>query len=471
MTERLLGPFNRVEGDLEVRLEIADGQIQSAQVVSPLYRGFETMLPGRAPLDALVIVPRICGICSVSQSAAAVTALRQLTGLTPPDNGRLAECLITAGENVADHLTHFYLFFMPDLARPAYAARPWHGRMAERFEAVKGQGAAEFLAARAAFMHLQGLMAGKWPHTLTLQPGGSARPLHQAECLQLTALLRSFRRFLEQRVYGGPLEAFAALAAPEELNDWRRRHPGDLSLFLEAAEDLDLARLGRCDADYLSFGVYEAPEGRLFPAGVWSGGRLAPLAPERISEDLSHAWMRSETLPDADKPGAYTWCKAPRYGGQVMQTGALARQLVAGQPLLHRLVAEQGGGVLARVLARHIEVARLLPEMEAWAARLIPGQPWCAPTPEWPRQGAGVGLTEAARGSLGHWLEVEEGRIRRYQIIAPTTWNFSPRDEAGVPGALEQALTGLPVAADDPMPVNVQHVVRSFDPCMVCTVH
>ena len=78
---------------------------------------------------------------------------------------------------------------------------------------------------------------------------------------------------------------------------------------------------------------------------------------------------------------------------------------------------------------------------------------------------------EAARGSLGHWLSVREGRIHNYQIIAPTTWNFSPRDANGIPGPLEQALIGTAVDGDESQPIQVQHIVRSFDPCMVCTVH
>jgi|GEM_PF-5794319 len=98
------------------------------------------------------------------------------------------------------------------------------------------------------------------------------------------------------------------------------------------------------------------------------------------------------------------------------------------------------------------------------------GEPWCHHA-ELPDSGSGVGLVEAARGALGHWLNVCHGRIENYQIIAPTTWNFSPRDAAGIPGALEQALAGMEIDANDAMPVAVQHVVRSFDPCMVCTVH
>jgi hydrogenase large subunit len=88
-----------------------------------------------------------------------------------------------------------------------------------------------------------------------------------------------------------------------------------------------------------------------------------------------------------------------------------------------------------------------------------------------PARGSGVGLAEAARGALGHWIAVDGGRIAQWQIVAPTSWNFSPRDAAGTPGALEAALVGTPVAAGETTPVAVQHVVRSFDPCMVCTVH
>jgi len=122
MTTRLLvGPFNRVEGDLEVALEIEGDRVRSAQVNATMYRGFEQILQGKAPHDALVFVPRICGICSVSQSVAAARALADLGGIGMPPNGQHATNLILATENLADHLTHFYLFFMPDFARPAYA--------------------------------------------------------------------------------------------------------------------------------------------------------------------------------------------------------------------------------------------------------------------------------------------------------------------------------------------------------------
>jgi hydrogenase large subunit len=108
--------------------------------------------------------------------------------------------------------------------------------------------------------------------------------------------------------------------------------------------------------------------------------------------------------------------------------------------------------------------------MEDWLRAVRPGDPWHQPA-TLPDTARAVGLTEAARGALGHWLRIEHGRLASYQIVAPTSWNFSPRDADGIPGPLEQALVGAPVQPGETTPVAVQHVVRSFDPCMVCTVH
>lgn len=485
MSRIVIGPFNRVEGDLEVSLEIADGRVAAAYVNSPMYRGFERILDGKDPRDALVFVPRLCGICSVSQSAAAAEALRDAMGLTVPRNGELAANLVLACENLADHFTHFYLFFMPDFARDEYAGRSWHAAAQARFRAIHGTASRDALPARTAFMHLMGLLAGKWPHTLSLQPGGSARPVSAGEKIRLLAILSGFRRWLEQHFYGDTLEAFAALHSLEALRAWAESTPAggvpsDLRQFLRIAEDLQLANLGRATDRFMSYGAYRIDDAALFSSGVWQPGTPCPhpLDPAAISEDVSHAWMsgqearhpwRGITEPLADKADAYSWCKAPRLAGQVVECGALARQAVDGHPLARDLVMRHGGNVLTRVVSRALEFARVLPQMEDWVRALRPGEPFCTQG-ELPDEAQSLGLIEAARGALGHWLTIRRGRIANYQIIAPTTWNFSPRDAAQTPGALEQALVGV-VVNDDSVPLAVQHIVRSFDPCMVCTVH
>jgi len=483
---RIVGPFNRVEGDLEVSLDITAGRVAAAYVNSPLYRGFEQILEGKAPGDVLTLVPRICGICSVAQSAAAAQALADAAGLLRPANGRLAANLTLAAENLADHLTHFYLFFMPDFAAAEYASQPWYPNIAERFAAVRGTAAREMLPARSRFMAAMGLLAGKWPHTLAVQPGGTTRPLTGSELFRLQRIVRDFRLFLETHLFAAPLEAILALDDPAALAHWQAAVPagataeGDLRRFLRLADALDLWSLGPSQARFLSCGAYDEAAGRLFAAGTWQDGQRDDFDPAQVREDLTHARYaaaaqaqepgQGSTVPLVDKPGAYSWCKAPRLGDAVCETGALARQLVDGQPLIRAVVAQRGAGVAARVLARLVEFCRVVPAMERWLDGFDLGAPWCV-TRRPAEACSGVGLVEAARGTLGHWLTLRRGSIHRYQIVAPTTWNFSPRDAAGRPGALEQALAGLPVPAQGTLPAAVHHVVRSFDPCMVCTVH
>ena len=405
-----------------------------------------------------------------------------------PANGRLASNLILACENLADHLTHFYLFFMPDFAREAYRGRTWHTAAERRFRANSGEALREVLPARADLLRVMGYLAGKWPHSLALQPGGTTRAVTATEKVRLLSVLREFRAFLGSTVFGDTLENVAAIATTDQLFAWAQGRPADFPRFLAIAGDLGLARSGRASDVFLSYGAYaNGGEGvehgeHLFARGVWCGTG-EPFDESLVSEDVTHAWLhgdrplhprQGETRPFtgefADRPAAYTWCKAPRYGGHVVETGALARQMVAGQPLLRSLVATDGGSVLARVVARLLELAVVVPAMERWLRALTPGEAFCGQC-ELPDQASACGLVEAARGALGHWLRIERGKVAGYQIIAPTTWNFSPRDAAGVPGALEQALVGLPVGEGERTPLAVQHVVRSFDPCMVCTVH
>ena len=483
MTRLLVGPFNRVEGDLEVRLEVDAGRVREAWVNAPMYRGFEQILQGKHPFDALVVVPRICGICSVTQSVAAARALAAACGVQAPPSGVWLTNLMLACENAADHLTHFYLFFMPDFTREVYAGRAWHAQAVQRFAPLAGEHAREALAVRQRWLQLMGTLGGKWPHTHSIAPGGSTRNLSAPERLRLGARVAELRSFLERVLYGAPLEEVATWGSETALTEWLERDPqqGDLRLFLHIAADLDLQALGRGPDRTLSYGAFADPQGRHAMApGVWDGQQLHAVDFAQITEDARHAWLaegagplhpaRGLTEPDADKPGAYTWNKAPRLAGQVLETGALARQLAQGQPLLRALWQRSRGNVFTRVLARAMELAQLVLLAQDCLRAIVPGAPCCEEA-HLPEAADAVGLCEAARGSLGHWLSIRGGRIASYQIVAPTGWNFSPRDHAGTPGALEAALVGAPVLAGETSPVAVQHIVRSFDPCMVCTVH
>ncbi|MFK5984974.1 MAG: nickel-dependent hydrogenase large subunit [Pseudomonadota bacterium] len=482
MTRHIVGPFSRVEGDLEVQLDINDNQVTDAKVVSQLYRGFEKILQGKDPNDALVYVPRICGICSVSQSIAAAQALADIQGLKMPHNGELASNLILANENVADHLTHFYLFFMPDFARDFYQKKSWFNAAEKRFKAITGTALKPALAARTEFMHLMGLLAGKWPHSLALQAGGVSCAIGMQEKLRIIAILSGFRQFLEQTLFADSLENIISLDSEVALYNWSEQQQvsgSDFRHFLFIAEDLKLQDLGKTTGNFMSYGVYPSYGQRLFTPGVWMGS-VEKLDQAKITEDVSSSWMFQQngakhpyeglTQPSIEQPDAYSWCKSPRLDGEVMEVGALARQIINGHPLVQDLIRNSGSNVRNRVIARLLELAIVVVEMEDWAREIQPKEPFCNHA-AMPDEAQAYGMIEAARGSLGHWVKIKKGRILNYQIIAPTTWNFSPRDAQGNRGPLEQALLNTQVTNNDHKSVAVQHIVRSFDPCMACTVH
>ncbi len=211
--------------------------------------------------------------------------------------------------------------------------------------------------------------------------------------------------------------------------------------------------------------------------GYLARRRVAPLDLSGLVEDTAHAWMlgpaahpaQGQTLPDeAMRDAAYSWCKAPRLDGQTIETGALARQVIDGHPLARALA---GGGVLARVAGRLLELARLPGIMEALARDIDTTAPFISHAPM-PRDGAGVGWSRQRR-RRARPLAAGRGRAasppirssrRRPGISARATRPASR-------GPLEAALEGAPVGAGETTPIAVQHIVRSFDPCMVCTVH
>ncbi len=480
-TRRIIaGPFNRVEGDLEIRLDIAGGEVRSAYVNSPLFRGFEQILEGKDPRDALTIVPRICGICSISQSVAASRALAAAQGILPPPNGERAAAIVHAAENIADHLTHFHIFFMADFARAVYANEPWHSEVVEKFKAKGGTLVGEALNARSEFLHIMGILAGKWPHTLSLQPGGVTKAPDQRDRIRLLAIIRQFRAWAETSIFADTLEHVLEIDSVDALRAWHARDAGrgSLRLFLTISDALGLDRMGPGPGRFMSYGAYPVDGAPLFPAGVWENGVIAPLDTSLIVEDLASSWMLGQpahpfegrTWPDEAMADGYSWCKAPRLGGETAEVGAFARMLISGHPLAAQLLHAGAANVRARVVGRLFEIAATVVAMERWVSEIIPGETFIA-RGRMPESARATGLIEAARGSLGHWLVIEQGRIASYQIIAPTTWNFSPRDALGTPGPVEQALRGARVLPGETTPVSVQHIVRSFDPCMVCTVH
>ncbi|MGC8916647.1 MAG: nickel-dependent hydrogenase large subunit [Thermoanaerobaculum sp.] len=285
------------------------------------------------------------------------------------------------------------------------------------------------------------------------------------------------------------------------------------------------AGIGAGLGNYLAYGDLPLthpsdPASFRFPRGVILNRNLNEVLPvdledpEQIREEVAHSWYRypegkqalhpyeRETEPHysgpkppyeyLDENKAYSWLKSPRWKGHAVEVGPLARVLVgyaSGREEFKEVVHEALGklgvpatalfSTLGRTAARGLEtklaVHWLVDEYNRLVANLKAGDRAVANTERWdpstwPRSCKGFGFTEAPRGALAHWVHIEDGKIARYQIVVPSTWNASPRDGKGQHGAYEAALLGTPVA-DPRQPVEILRTIHSFDPCLACASH
>jgi Ni,Fe-hydrogenase I large subunit len=497
-----MSPVTRIEGHLGVKVEVEDGKVARAFVSGEMFRGFETLLRGRDPLDAQYITQRICGVCPIDHGIASVLAQDAAYNLTPPDNGRILRNLTQAANFIASHITHFYLLSALDFvdvamiaeyqgkdramldlqawvksqlaSRQVYPAAPFLPRYPAKYLADKDAnfGALKhYLDAveiRSQAHKMGALFAGKMPHAASLIPGGITAKANSLNISQYRTLLEPIQNFINESYLPD------ALAVAGAFPEYFSLAPG-------------------C-GNFLAYGAF--PENadaskQLFCGGVKIKGHWQKLDTEAITEDVGQSRFSSasgrkpfdgETVAAPEKSGAYSWLKAPRYQGEPVEVGPLARMLAA---------CESGDGtakaavdnflktigrdstalvsVMGRHAARALECKMLADRCSVWLDQLKPDAPSFTDF-SIPESGRGVGLTEAARGALGHWIEIKNKKIANYQCVVPTTWNCSPRDDRGVAGPVEQALVGLPIA-DAANPIEAARVVRSFDPCLACAVH
>ena len=462
-----IGPVTRIEGhlDLEVTVDLVGGrqQVVDAKCSGTMFRGFENILVGRDPLDALHLTQRICGVCPISHGMASSLALDGALaspGFALPDNGRLVRNLVLGSNFIQSHLLHFYHLAMPDYVKTEglLELSPWSVQSSSPDMATGSAAAAladhyvQALAMRRKAHQMGAIFGGKLPCSPVFVPGGATKVATAADVDAFKAILAEVRRFIDT-VYVPDAAQLAKLFP-------------------------DYLQIGRGYGNLLAFGAFDldaAGTAKLLARGRYTDGADAGadgVDPLRITEDVARSWYASPsglnpkdgvTTPAKAKAGAYSWLKAPRYADKPHEVGPLARLWVAGD-------YRKGISVLDRHAARALEARKIAEAMAAWVDQFAFGKPFYTYLPLAASK-SGVGMTEAARGALGHWLAIDKDKkIARYQIVTPTAWNASPADDRGQKGPMEQALVGTPVR-DAKNPVEVLRVVHSFDPCLACSVH
>jgi hydrogenase large subunit len=491
-------PLNRVEGDLTLQVDFEGGKVSSARSVGTLYRGFEKMMKGRGVLDGLVITPRICGICSLSHLTAAALALDSLSVSVPAVNAVRVRNIAGIMEAVQSDIRQTILMFMPDFTNPAYSSNPLYDEAVRRYAPLKGESCVSAVRHSTTLVEVMAILGGQWPHTSFMVPGGITNVPTVHDIVQCCHLLKGSMKWYEDRILGCSMERFAEVDSVQALDSWLEESDShknsELGFLIRFGRSIGLHETGRSYDSFISYGAFDIPKGsqvtplsgkkRLINGGFAKGTKVAKLDQELIKEYIECSWYEgytgglhpyeglTEPVASGHEGKKYSWVKAPRYDGSPAETGPLAQMVINGVPLFTDLVRKDGASTLTRQLARIARPALLFKKAVGWLDEMASTLNEVSFYTSYKniKDGRGLGLSDAARGALGHWVCTEDGYISKYQVITPTAWNGSPRDDAGRPGAWEKALEGIAVK-DPENPVEIGHIVRSFDPCLVCAVH
>ena len=556
MTRVVVDPITRIEGHLRIEAVIENGQITDAFSSGTMVRGFEKILQGRDPRDAWAFVERACGVCTTVHALASVRAVEDAIKISVPQNAELVRNLMFCTQYMQDHVVHFYHLHALDWVDvvSALSADPnatsdvaktlsnwpktspgYFSDLQKRLKTFVDSGqlgifangywghpgyklpkevnliaVAHYLEAlewQKEIVKVHTIFGGKNPHPNYLVGGvpcsfnlNDVNAINTEKLNMVGRLLKQASEFIEQ-VYIPDLMAIAGF-----YKEWGAIGGGLKNYMCYG----DLPTKGYAYPEYFKF-----QRGAILDRDLSRVYDVNGKDENEIQEYISHSWYKYAGGDDVGlhpwkgetefnftgpKPpydqlnvdGKYSWVKTPRWKGNAMEVGPLARALVG----YAKGNAEVKEGVdealkkldvpvtalfstLGRTAARGLEtrlIARwarefydeLLNNLKNGDVSTANTEKWERST--WPADCEGVGLSEAPRGALAHWIKIKDQKIDNYQLVVPSTWNASPRDAKGNRSAYEESLIGTPVAKDEE-PLEIIRTIHSFDPCLACAVH
>ncbi|MDD3505394.1 MAG: nickel-dependent hydrogenase large subunit, partial [Sulfurimonas sp.] len=461
------------------------------------------------------VTQRVCGVCPYAHAEAASLALENAMGIKPNHNGQLLRNMIVGAYQLQDHLLHFYILSALDFiditavlkyegdddsvlsvkkwvqnelkSNKIFPAAPF----LPRYEAMYAKGNNTNFTAIKNYLEAIKVMAdltkavaifgAKAPHPVTLEAGGVTTIPTIGKLAKYRSLIISARNFIKDNY----------------LND----------IIAVAKEFPEYFKIGAGYGDYLSYPYLpdENGENHLFVGGSTIDGKYEELDLKNIFEDHKYSYYKSK--PDSNvrpldstdltpinyeefkeeqkkEGGKYSWSRAPRYKGKIMEVGPVARVINTYKSGKNKklntlvdsinkklgLTFKEYNSVLGRHLCRAIMATTIIDKILEDTEKVIPDELAFVERAV-PKNAVGFGLTEATRGALAHWIETDEnGLIKNYDMIVPTTWNISPKDASGALGAVEKMLMGTKIKDPD-NPIELARIVRSTDPCLACSVH
>ncbi|NOX16670.1 MAG: nickel-dependent hydrogenase large subunit [Chlorobi bacterium] len=552
----VVDPVTRIEGHLRIEVEINNGKIVDAYSSGTMVRGFEKILKGRDPRDAWAFTERACGVCTTVHALASVRTVEDALKIKVPPNAELIRNLMFCAQYMQDHVVHFYHLHALDWVDIVNALKADPKQTSaiassiSNYPKTSPKYFSDLQKRLTGFVNSGqlGIFAnGYWGHKAYKLPPeinliGVAHYLEalewQKEIVKVHTIFGGKNPHPNYLVGGAPCSI--NINEVNAINDERLSYVGSLldeaqrfidqvyipDLLAIAPYYLNWGGIGGGLKNYLAYGdlptgSYWDTESFKFPRGAILNRDLSKVHEidgrdvEQVKEFVTHSWYKyaagdgaglhpwsgeTEFNYTGPKPpydqlnvdGKYSWMKTPRWKGNAMEVGPLARMLVAYasghkevQDLVNFTLKKLDVPVtalfstLGRTAARALETKliagwakefynQLLTNIKNGDTRTFNNEKWDPST--WPSEAKGVGMTEAPRGALAHWIVIKDEKIDNYQLVVPSTWNASPRDSEGKRSAYEEALIGTPVA-DAEKPLELLRTIHSFDPCIACAVH
>jgi len=439
--------IERIEGEATLELEWKDEKISFAKIKFLNYRAIEDILKGKHLLDALMITPRVCGICSHSHVNASINAIEDCykdygIKLNLSDKAKQIREIVLNAEKIQNHIKWFYFLILPELFKinkdKFVDTQPFNDK--EWFEAQ---------VALSESLKVGSIFSGQWPHGSFVMPGGVTCDPTQGDITNAKNFLLNTQIFCEENLYGCSLDEFLKLDTMLDLTS----HSSTLRISIELMKELGFHTIGKSYDRFISLGEYigvykptKAIKTRLFNANI-----------KFAKESLKNSFFDSKTK-------GFTYSKSAVYKNDFYEVGPLARLMINKDSMIRDCHRRCTDSTVTRIIARIRELALLI-KRTSQLLDIIDINEKSMNTPNFmPKNitGEGVGVVEAARGSLIHKISVKDGIIKKYDIIPPTVWNLGNGTKEN-PSIAQKAIIGLNSIE------KADFIFKSFDVCSVCT--
>jgi len=427
--------IERIEGEASVHFDIKNNKVDFATVSFPHFRGMEAMLEGKSALDALVITPRVCGICGHAHLMATVRAIEDAYKnagyeiLLSEKSKKIREFTLIM-EMLQNHLKWFYMIIIPELSKLT--------DLNLNIKPLKGAYSAS-LASKAI-----AVFGGQWPHSSYMIPGGVTCDPTYLDILQAQNYLDELIMFFEKESLGITLDRFLSF---ESCKDFNEELISDISEVEKALIQAQMNNKGFAEDKFLVMGEHDFSS-------------IAKLKQTRAF-GVDSRYVSTE---DAYSPNESTYAKNALYKDEYYETGPLSRMMSISFPVIKNMHRRYKDSAYSRVMSRVFEIAYIL----AHAKELLKGiditQESVISIEDIKKiTASGLGVIEAPRGPLLHTIDIKQGVIQNYKIITPTQFNIGSSTKTK-PTPVQKAMMGA--SKEDAL-----FIFRTFDVCSVCTTH